>query len=183
MNFNDSIEIAIEKTWNDILILPDDVIKVNLSICNEKKTMNVEINAPFYNDPPPKAESGSLMGLWDFEVVEMFFLGNSEEYLELEFGPHNHFLVLYLRGKRNIVKNLSPLEYNAVIDGKKWSGKASIPLSFFPENVRKFNCYAIHGTGEKRTYLALFPTPNGSYLQPDFHRVEYFGDFKLALSQ
>ena len=33
------------------------------------------------------------MGLWDYEVVELFLLNSdTEEYLELEFGPHGHYL-------------------------------------------------------------------------------------------
>ena len=31
------------------------------------------------------------MGLWDYEVVEVFLLNSAtEEYLELEFGPHGY---------------------------------------------------------------------------------------------
>ncbi len=48
-----------------------------------------------------------------------------------------------------------------------------LPLDFFPPHVDKFNAYAIRGTGEARKYLSLFP---GTGTQPDFHRLEDFGD-------
>ena len=52
-----------------------------------------KVEANFYNDAKPDAEPGYLMGLWDYEVVELFLLNShTEEYLELEFGPHGHFL-------------------------------------------------------------------------------------------
>lgn len=47
---------------------------------------------------------GSLDGLWDYEVVEVFFLGRAERYFELEMSPHGHYLALKLQGARNIVE-------------------------------------------------------------------------------
>ena len=67
------------------------------------------------------------MQLWDYEVVEAFFLSSSSErYLELEFGPHGQHLVLLLDGRRNAIKHSLPLEYQATIDGKSWKGKAKV---------------------------------------------------------
>ena len=52
-----------------------------------------KVQAKFYNDARPDAQPGYLMGLWDYEVVELFLLNSqTEEYLELEFGPHGHYL-------------------------------------------------------------------------------------------
>lgn len=38
-------------------------------------------------------------------------------------------------------------------------GEALLPWSYFPPNVNKMNSYAIHGSGEERTYEALYPIP------------------------
>ena len=51
-------------------------------------TLSVSICAPYFGDPVP---DGGVPGrpfyrLWDFEVVEVFLLGEGEKYLELEFG-------------------------------------------------------------------------------------------------
>ena len=86
-----------------------------------------KIDAPFYNDPAPSVEeernpenqsrdSKSLMGLWDYEVVEGFFLSSqNQQYLEVEFGPHGHHLVLFLHGRKNIIKECIPINYEAFI--------------------------------------------------------------------
>ena len=49
--------------------------------------------------------------------------------------------------------------FTATINGKTWMGEATIPWGYFPPNVNKMNSYAIHGSGEKRTYEALYPIP------------------------
>ena len=86
-----------------------------------------KIDAPFYNDPVPSFEkeqnegsqssdNKSFMGLWDYEVVEGFFLSSkTQQYLEVEFGPHGHHLVLFLQGRKNIIKECIPIDYEAFI--------------------------------------------------------------------
>ena len=90
-----------------------------------------EVDAPFYNDPAPPKPSDkksdidskkdkALMGLWDYEVVEAFFLcSKSEQYLEVEVGPHGHHLVLFLNGRKNIIKECLPIKWEVEI-GKSY---------------------------------------------------------------
>jgi len=142
--------------------------------------VELRISAPFYNDPaPPGGQPGqAFFKLWEYEVVEAFFLNSKDEYLELEFGPHGQHLMLILNGNRNAIKHSLPLYYEAKIseDGKSWTGQAIIPGSYFPPNVTRFNGYAIHGTGEGRRYETVFEV---SGPQPDFHRINKFGDLDL----
>lgn len=49
--------------------------------------------------------------------------------------------------------------FDATITGDTWMGEALIPWTYFPPNVNQMNSYAIHGSGEKRTYEALYPVP------------------------
>lgn len=49
--------------------------------------------------------------------------------------------------------------FNTKITGDRWTGEALVPWSYFPPNINKMNSYAIHGSGEKRTYEALYPIP------------------------
>jgi hypothetical protein len=143
--------------------------------------LELMITAPFYDDPaPPNGMPGAAyFKLWDYEVVEAFFLNDAEEYLELEFGPHGQHLMLILNGNRNAIKHSLPLDYSSSIDRESmtWTGRATIRGSYFPPNVTKFNGYAIHGTGEDRVYEAVFEV---SGEQPDFHRINKFGEFKLS---
>ena len=57
-----------------------------------------------------------IFQLWEYEVVEAFFLSSgSEQYVELEFGPHGQHLALLLNGRRNAIKHSLPLNYRAQI--------------------------------------------------------------------
>ena len=86
--------------------------------------LGIEIEAPFFDDPAPDSDPGkqqAFLGLWDYEVVEIFFLASSknekedEMYLELEFGPHGHHLGLLLHGRRNCLIHSFPITYKAKI--------------------------------------------------------------------
>ena len=54
--------------------------------------------------------------LYNYEVAEAFFLcKKSEQYVELEFGPHGEHLVLFLDGRRNDIMKMLPLNYTVSI--------------------------------------------------------------------
>jgi len=142
--------------------------------------LELKIFAPFYDDPAPDGEPGvAFFKLWEYEVVEAFFLNDNEDYLELEFGPHGQHLMLLLHGNRNAIKHSLPMDYSSTIDkvAKTWTGTAIIPGSYFPSNVTKFNGYAIHNQQEEPIYEAVFEV---SGEQPDFHRINKFGNFDLS---
>lgn len=46
-----------------------------------------------------------------FTVVEMFFLNDKDEYLEVELGPWGEHLLLLLKGERNTINHSLPLDY------------------------------------------------------------------------
>uniref|UniRef100_A0A2L2YBX4 Uncharacterized protein n=1 Tax=Parasteatoda tepidariorum TaxID=114398 RepID=A0A2L2YBX4_PARTP len=166
------MNVSISKTWDD---RPVDHESTVLRIHSEDDVVYMEIKAPFFDDQPtPTGPGKSFNKLWDYEVVEAFFLGKDEKYLELEFSPHGYHLVLLLSGRKKAIKICLPVDYTAQITGNSWTGVAKIPKSYFPPNVTHFNAYAIHGTGDGRTYEALFPVPTGQFKTPDFHRLEFF---------
>ncbi|XP_076810283.1 UPF0462 protein C4orf33 homolog [Clavelina lepadiformis] len=171
------MEIAIAHQWDG-----DDIdhASVKMWLKEGEDGMKIEIKAPYFHDPKPTGESGqSMWQLWDYEVVEAFFLNSdSGEYLELEFGPHGQYLALLFKGCRNLWKKDLSLKYSAKIHGNEWQGNAVIPWDYFPENLNKFNMYAIHGTDPNRAYESLQPAPKDKYTTPDFHRLEYFRDIK-----
>ncbi len=78
--------------------------------------MEVKITAPYFGNPAPSGPKGAFMKLWEFEVVEAFFLGDEDRYLELEFGPHGHHQILILKGKvHNALKFNLETEYTCEI--------------------------------------------------------------------
>eukprot|EP00092_Neocalanus_flemingeri_P007627 GFUD01008231.1.p1 GENE.GFUD01008231.1~~GFUD01008231.1.p1 ORF type:complete len:1056 (+),score=227.00 GFUD01008231.1:78-3170(+) len=173
-----SQSFSIKKTWDD---KPIDHTPVEVKLNYAEDNLVIQIKAPFFDDPAP--ENGKVgeafYKLWDYEVVEAFFLNAKDQYLELEFGPHGQHLLLLLDGNRNAIKHSLPLDYSAVIDkvAKSWTGTARIPVSYFPPDVSLFNAYAIHGTGEDRVYEALYEV---SGPQADFHRLNKFQEIDLS---
>ncbi|CAG7816152.1 unnamed protein product [Allacma fusca] len=180
-------EYTINQTWNGLK--PEDSAEIKISfssttirgITNEEGLI-INVNAPFYNDPrvPEDTPKGSMAKLWDYEVVEVFFLADDNKYLEIELAPKGQYLILKLDGCRNIVEEQLPLKtYLSSVEGDRWMGEAIIPFSYFPANVSRFNAYAIHRSDPNRVYMALFPTPPNLHSQPDFHRLDYFRSVDL----
>jgi len=178
------IEYIINKTWKGDPIIHDPFY-IHMQMFpppdHGDYRWKISMQGPFFNDPPaPKepANGGYLNDLWAYEVFEVFFANDQDQYLEVEVGPHGHWLALLLHGQRkafNLGKNLNISIHNT-IKGRKWNSVFEIPLAYFPANVTKFNAYAIHGSEDKdRHYEALYPvTNNKSDDKPDFHRLQYF---------
>ncbi|KHN83555.1 UPF0462 protein C4orf33 -like protein [Toxocara canis] len=114
--------------------------------------------------------------LWNYEVIELFFANAKKQYLEVEVGPHGHWLCILHDGIRrpfNTGEELQ-LEVQNMFVGSTWRCVFEIPLAYFPAGVQTFNAYGIHGSGENRFYEAFTPVTDGSYEAPDFHRLEFF---------
>nr|XP_033795056.1 UPF0462 protein C4orf33 homolog [Geotrypetes seraphini] len=176
------MEFKIEHTWNG---LPVDHEPVRIHLKPWDEGLLMEVNALFFNDPPaPPGEPGKPFNrLWDYEVVEAFFLNDkTEQYLEVELCPHGQHLLLLLSGQRKICQQELALTFEVERNESRWEGRAYLPWNYFPPCVNKFNAYAIHGSEAKRTYEALYPLPHCEVQegqQPDFHRLEYFEPFHL----
>lgn len=178
---SNDMSYTINKLWDDRSVAEKDNVHLHIEY-GEGQDLHIKVRAPFYDDPHINntVPVGSMDKLWEYEVVEVFLLGSDEHYLEMEFSPRGQYLLLQLHGYRNVVKYPLYIDnYSANIDGKEWSGSYVVPSEYIPANPSKFNAYAIHGSNEARQYLALFPTPFGKYEVPDFHRLEYFQDFKF----
>lgn len=177
------MEFTIRHTW-DGLPLAHEPARLRLSA--QHGGLGLAVSAPFFNDPPaPAGEPGQpLGGLWDYEVVEAFFLNDrTEQYLEVELCPHGQHLVLLLSGRRRVWQQGLALSFGASRAGGRWHGHAHLPWSYFPPGVNKFNAFAIHGSGDARCHEALFPVPRGQLQEgqrPDFHRLEHFQPFSFG---
>ncbi|XP_028299998.1 UPF0462 protein C4orf33 homolog [Gouania willdenowi] len=176
------MEFGIHYTW-DSNPVDHDPIRISFSPGNGGLTMKV--SGPFFNDPasPPGPPGHAFPGLWEYEVVESFFLDSTtENYLEVELCPHGQHLILLLSGVGQAFVQQLPMVFTSTVKGETWVGEALIPWSYFPPNVNKMNSYAIHGSGQQRTYEALYPIPKEEIVEgqtANFHRLEYFKDFQL----
>lgn len=161
-------------TWDGSALRPEERTTIELRL---GEPVEVLLEATAYGDPPPPAPPGRCDALWNHEVVELFVLGRDERYLELELGPHGHWLALHLEGRRRIVASELALDYHVRRDGDRWHGRARFERALLPPDPRAANAYAIHGTGEARRHLAWQPVPGDV---PDFHRLEHFAPLERA---
>lgn len=166
-----SVTLAVAHTWEGAPAAPSEHASVTLRL--DAAGLHVAVHAPRYGDPPPPGPPGSTWKLWEHEVVELFVLGaDGRSYTELELGPHGHFLLLQLEGRRNAVATELPVEARwEPGGGPRWRAQARLPLAVLPAGPWRGNAYAIHGAGAARRYLAWAPVPGP---EPDFHRLEHF---------
>ena len=86
---------------------------------------------------------GAYYRLWDYEVVEIFFLSSKDNmYLEVEFGPHGHHLGLLLNGRQKCIKHSFPIDYKAEI-GKWYLQKTIKQSSEYINNVNSIYQYSL----------------------------------------
>ncbi|XP_073428189.1 UPF0462 protein C4orf33 homolog isoform X2 [Dendrobates tinctorius] len=174
----------ITTTWDSKPVLHEPV---TITFKPHQDGLVMEVYALFFEEPTaPSGKPGEpFNGLWDYEVVESFFLNSkTTQYLEVELCPHGQHLVLLLSGVGNAFKRELPLEFAAdtTSDWGKWRGTTLIPWSYFPPGVNMMNSYAIHGAGIGRVYESLYPIPPQEIAEgqgPNFHRLEYFNEFPL----
>lgn len=159
----------IGRTWDGEPVGADERAYVELILGDN--ALVVDVDAPFHDDPRPPGPVGSFEGLWEFEVVELFLLGSSARYLEIELGPFGHYLVLELAGSRQVESRGLPLDYTSERTGQRWKGSATVSLDALPPELHACNAYAIHGQAPHRRYLATYPGGRG---EPDFHRLDCF---------
>ncbi|XP_071951779.1 UPF0462 protein C4orf33 homolog isoform X2 [Antedon mediterranea] len=171
------LTFEITQSWDGASI---SHVPVQLRLATLTDTLQLSVKAPFFNDPaPPNMVPGEPQNqLWDYEVIEAFFLGEKKQYLEVEVSPHGCHLVLMLNGCRNMCKDKLPLKCASKLHSNNtWTCEAYIPFSYIPPGPSyKFNAFAIHGVDSARTYEALYPAEAGVYEGPDFHRLHLFQD-------
>ena len=173
--------LPIERDWEGRLLPEADRSLVMASLVTDELVVTFDV--PYFGDPPPPSAAGSTPRLWEHEVVELFIADEREHYLELEFGPHGHYLALELRGVRSIVQQGMPLVYAARIELAsappavrsgpigRYRGTARVPMSYLPLPPARGNAYSIHGAPDSRCYHAHAAVPGD---RPDFHQLECF---------
>lgn len=160
---------VIDRLWDGEQGLPAERSEVAFAVTADG--LSVEITAKFHDDKPPTTEPGRTDALWNFEVIELFLANDTGHYLELEFGPHGHYLALQFSGIRELQRQDIPISFQATIVGDTWRGTAQVAASHLPVQLCRANAYAIHGQEPNRRYLAAFIVPGP---RPDFHQPHFF---------
>lgn len=170
-------ELTVGSFWNGPPLPLASVAQLSLRL--EAETLYVRFEAPYFGDPAPEAAPGSTEALWNYEVVELFLLGDHGRYLELEFGPHGHYLAIRLQGCRRALSRGHALQYRSMpVAPKRYRGEAHIPRALLPSGALRGNAYLIHASGAAchsspgdRCYHAHQAVPA---TQPDFHQLNRF---------
>ena len=164
---------TIHYLWDGTSCLPSE--RVDISIEEHQKRLLINIDAPFHHDPPPPVPPQSLWGLWEYEVVEVFLVGSDGQYLEAEFSPHGHHLLLWLSSPRQVTHKHLPVDFEVTHTQNRWKGRAYIDLDQIPNPVQRCNFFAIHGLDKHRRYLCYSPL---NTVKPDFHQPDRFPLFE-----
>src|ERR1700742_2217113 len=81
-----AMSYTIDKFWDNRSIAAEDKIHLQFEYVANHATgdrdLRICIQAPFYDDPHMNDTQpvGSMDKLWDWEVVEVFFLGSDDRY-------------------------------------------------------------------------------------------------------
>ncbi|XP_070554491.1 UPF0462 protein C4orf33 homolog isoform X2 [Ptychodera flava] len=155
-NTMETLTFQIKTQWNSIPIDHQPVV-IRLSRNHDNNHINLEVDSPFFNDPAaPVGQVGKpFQQLWDYEVVEAFFLGADNKYLEVELCPHGQHLVLALNGFRKVMTDELPLDFKATISGNTWHGSAEIPMEYFPPNHQEVQCLLVVRHGKPIVHFVI----------------------------
>ncbi len=143
-----------------------------IELRREGQSLWLRGEARCFDDPLPSLPPGRCPGLWNFEVLELFLLGDDARYLELEFGPGGHWLALAFAGERACVDEQIEIAPTIEVDPDRacWRVACELPDQLLPPGLARVNAYAIHGQGAARRHLAWRGGPGA----PDFHRLAGF---------
>jgi len=171
------VRLCVERLWDGGAA--DERYSLELSFDGFSRELVVRTDAPFFGDPAPAAPAGSVANLYEYEVVELFVFGAGARYLELELGPHGHYLALTFAGVRRRLESLAVRYEAEVRGGARWYGIARVPVQALPPGAVGVNAHAIHGRGPLRRWLSASPAPGA---RPDFHRPKSAIALEPALS-
>ncbi len=161
--------LAIERTWDAVPALAGE--RASLELTLNASELRLVVEAPFHGDPAPPLSRGSCPRLWEYEVVECFLVGSDARYLEVEMGPHGHYLLLSLHGRRNIVEQGMVADYRCQVLGQRWVAELAVARALVPDALSRLNAFAVHGSGVARRHLCWSPLPAEA---ADFHQIERF---------
>ena len=165
-------EIVIQHEWDGTPLIEERWIY--LSVIEMDIGMKLEVDAPFYSNPAPESFPNSLVGsweLWNYEVVELFLVGDNGHYTEVEVGPHGHHLILRLDAPRSIIDKEHPMIWKSTIEGSRWKGEGFILNAVLPDRIDRINAFGIATINGERKYSSYTPLPGP---KPDFHQPHRF---------
>lgn len=163
--------LRVDRLW-DGSVCPDDRLWAHVGITQIRDGIQISVEAPMIHEQRvPDAPIGSRVeGLWEYDVVEVFFVGPGHQYLEIELGAGGHFLALAfdsIRHRSHGYESFEPVVRFEKTGERLWRSQIVIPWKMIPENLRALNAFAIM-TGQ---FLAHSPVPG---TEPDYHQPDRY---------
>jgi hypothetical protein len=178
-------------TWQGELLPVSEQGWIEVAI--RAHTLDVCWDAPWWPEPDPDTPPGECLELCRYQAVELF-LGNCGDtnYLELEFGPAGHWLILEFSSYRCLQSRHAPRFYtweryhsttcsrphwardeqpSRTRDTLRWTGRASLQGTSLLSRISKGNAHLVHRCPHGRTHCSAHSDPGGA---PDFHRSDLF---------
>lgn len=174
----DSLYFVVNKFWNGA-DCPDVSYHAEVWISQSTKGLTIRVMAPeLPNARIPSAPHDTRVdGLWEYDVVEVFLVGEDGKYLEVELGAGGHWLVLGFEGVRNKVNDFTSFapdhRHSSAVLGT-WQSIITIPWDMIPSPLRALNAFVIAG-GQ---FLALNAVPGA---EPDFHQPATYPEAEVAV--
>lgn len=165
------LNLEVERRWNGD-DCPDKTIRGEFQVERIDQGLLITAKAPKFSvEHQPNVPTGTRFdGLWEFDVLEIFFVGEGEKYLEIELGTAGHYLVLSFDGIRRRVNDFydKSFDHNFVRndDGSTVS-TILIPNDILPPVITRANAFVIGG----QEFLAYAQLPGE---KENFHQPQAF---------
>lgn len=164
------MRLVVENQWNGEKSPRPDV-RAEVSFEQVEGGMAVKASMPRREDEkvPDAPARTRVENLWEYDVVELFLVGDDGKYLEIELGPGGHYLILGFDGVRRRSDGHIGLDPHIEMkkDDRSWSSSCLLPPSIVPTPLKAVNAFVI----ASGLYLAAFPVPGE---KPDFHQPGAF---------
>jgi len=169
------LAIDVARRW-DGAPLPGPGLCARVLLAATPDALHVEAGMAHQRSPRlPDAPRGARVdGLWDYDVVECFVVGEDGRYFELELGAGGHYLALAFDAPRRRVDDFAHASLDVAWQSgpEAWRVQCSIPRAWLPQPVARANAFAIAG-GEFAAHHPVGGT------RPDFHRPHAFPSVRI----
>ena len=148
--------IRLTQQWNGLPIIQNECAEITVEQSAHAFTISfaAKLAKTF---ACPGSPPGFTHGLWDYDVLEIFFARPNGSYLEIEIGPKGHWLIYEFSSYRKAIdKNPRLLTYAYTVKNLTWKGEFLVPEEWLKAPIMqcKVNFYQIRTTNKGKEYFA-----------------------------
>ena len=172
----EELELPLRCAWNGAPLLDPHLRGfLGLSVDRDELCVRGGLPDPEPGPAPDAPPRSRVANLWEYDVVELFWVGPEGRYLEIELGAHGHFLVLSFSGPREREddhEDFAPfVEHRR--DDAGWVTGLRVPWALLPHPLEALGAFAL----ARGAYVSAYPLPGRT---PDFHQPHAFARARVA---